>query len=426
MRRPSYLVLSLLLTTFVVSCSADNASGPIPVAGIAIAASGGATSVTAGTTLQLSAVVKDASGATLSGRTVTWSSSNVAAATVDVSGVVRGVAVGTTTITAASEGIISTLALAVTPVPVASVTIGGVPTGLVPKVTAQLAATALDAAGVTLTGRTATWQTSSATVATISETGMLTAVAAGSATITATIEGRNATAAIVVIDPCAAASITTAETVSGIIGAATCVVGTSRRVTYNMVIAQEGDLTVTGTMPAGSGWCFCVYEGDKFLGGVPGGSQFLHLAAGTYKVLVDTHSETAAGAYSISTALGISPSTCTSNCTPVVSRTATIAGTITATDAAYVLFNPATGTGTSDGRRKDTVHRYAYAGETITITLTASAAMQLEGGPPFSVTTPATRSAIGTSVQIQMVVTASDYYDFTVIGTSGSYTLKLQ
>jgi len=72
-------------------------------------------SVSAGQTVQLTATVKDASGNTLTGRTVTWTSSSIAAATVNGSGLVTGVAAGSTTITATSEGHSGTAAITVTP-----------------------------------------------------------------------------------------------------------------------------------------------------------------------------------------------------------------------------------------------------------------------------------------------------------------------
>ena len=57
-----------------------------------------------GSTQQLSVALKDASGNTLTGRTVSWSSSNTAVASVSAVGLVTGVGAGTATITATSEG----------------------------------------------------------------------------------------------------------------------------------------------------------------------------------------------------------------------------------------------------------------------------------------------------------------------------------
>ena len=57
-----------------------------------------------GDSLQLSATLKDGSGNVLTGRTVTWQSSNPVVASVSTSGKVRALAAGDVTITATSEG----------------------------------------------------------------------------------------------------------------------------------------------------------------------------------------------------------------------------------------------------------------------------------------------------------------------------------
>jgi hypothetical protein len=62
----------------------------------------------------------------------------------------------------------------------------------------QLTATPLDASGNVLGGRTVTWATSNAAVATVSGTGLVTAVAAGAATISAMSEGVQGMAAVTV------------------------------------------------------------------------------------------------------------------------------------------------------------------------------------------------------------------------------------
>jgi uncharacterized protein YjdB len=60
--------------------------------------------VRAGTTLQLTATPRDAGGNPLTGRTITWSTSDGAVATVDTDGLVTGEGNGTATITAEVEG----------------------------------------------------------------------------------------------------------------------------------------------------------------------------------------------------------------------------------------------------------------------------------------------------------------------------------
>lgn len=60
--------------------------------------------ITVGTTVQLTAQVKDASGRDVAGRSVVWSSSNPSVASVSPTGVVTATGVGTARVTAQSEG----------------------------------------------------------------------------------------------------------------------------------------------------------------------------------------------------------------------------------------------------------------------------------------------------------------------------------
>jgi outer membrane protein assembly factor BamB len=81
--------------------------------------------------------------------------------------------------------------------PVATIVVGNVPSGvLLSGGTVQLTATALDAAGTTLTNRTITWSTSDETIATVGTTGLVTAVGAGMVTITAAAEGKHGEAVL--------------------------------------------------------------------------------------------------------------------------------------------------------------------------------------------------------------------------------------
>ncbi len=84
------------------------------------------------------------------------------------------------------------------PAAVASVAVAPGPITLVPEQTQTLTATVKDAAGNTLSGRTVTWTTSAQPIATVSSSGVVTAVAVGTATITATSEGQSGTAQVTV------------------------------------------------------------------------------------------------------------------------------------------------------------------------------------------------------------------------------------
>jgi uncharacterized protein YjdB len=91
-----------------------------------------------------------------------------------------------------------TAVVTVTPVPVWAVVVApGSATVLVGQ-TAQLTATTLDSAGDTLTGRAVSWASNTPGVATVSSTGLVRGVAAGAAMVTATVEGKSASATITV------------------------------------------------------------------------------------------------------------------------------------------------------------------------------------------------------------------------------------
>jgi acid phosphatase len=84
---------------------------------------------------------------------------------------------------------------------VASVTVSPPSASVQVGQTAQLTATPKQASGAPLGGRVVTWSTSDSTVARVSATGLVTGRAAGSATVTATSEGKTGTSAITVPAP---------------------------------------------------------------------------------------------------------------------------------------------------------------------------------------------------------------------------------
>jgi hypothetical protein len=84
------------------------------------------------------------------------------------------------------------------PAPVARVAVTPASVDLVPAETEQLTAVTLDAADQPLTGRPVTWESSAGTVATVSASGLVTAVGPGSADIIATSEGKSSSARITV------------------------------------------------------------------------------------------------------------------------------------------------------------------------------------------------------------------------------------
>jgi trimeric autotransporter adhesin len=168
----------------------------VPVATIALTPS--PDTIIIGGTSQLSATLKDASGATITDRVVTWKSSNDLIASVSTAGLVTSKSLGSAEITATVEEKSATTTVVVIPPPVATVSVTPPASSLIVGGTVQLSATTKDANGNPLSGRTVTWTSSDQSIATVSTTGVVTAQALGSATITATSEEKTATATITV------------------------------------------------------------------------------------------------------------------------------------------------------------------------------------------------------------------------------------
>ncbi len=172
---------------------------PVPVALVTVTP--GADTLHPRQNTTLTATVKDASGNTLTGRTVVWSTLNPSVASVGgSSGTVTALDTGTAIISATSEGHSGTATIRVTPVPVATVDVTPSADTLTLGSTVQLTATPRDAAGGALTGRVVSWDSDNQTVATVNGSGKVTTHTLGDANITATVEGRIGVSAIHVVE----------------------------------------------------------------------------------------------------------------------------------------------------------------------------------------------------------------------------------
>ena len=141
-------------------------------------------------------------------KTLTWISSNTKIATVSDAGLVKAVAVGSATITARAGGRSATCTVTVEPIAVESVTLDKTELTLKPGKSEALTATVLpdDAEN-----KTVTWSSSDTKIASVNDAGLVTAVAPGSATITARAGGRSATCTVTV-EPIAVESVTLDKT----------------------------------------------------------------------------------------------------------------------------------------------------------------------------------------------------------------------
>ncbi len=140
----------------------------------------------------VTATFYDASGNAVSAGTTSWTSSDTTVATVSSAGVITGLKVGTATVTLTADKVIKTIAVIVTPPAIVSITFpvtsftmteGDTLTIPPPKI--------VDRTGAVVTGRIPSYVSSSGSVA-ISSAGVATAVVAGSATVTATLDTAHA------------------------------------------------------------------------------------------------------------------------------------------------------------------------------------------------------------------------------------------
>ena len=151
-----------------------------------------------------SAVAYDSAGNVLTGRTLAWTISDAAVATISTGGTVTAAAPGTAQVTATAEGVSGSARVIVTPPPPAAVVrVEVAPDSLVlqPGQTGDFDATAYDAEGHLLTGRAVAWSSADSTVATVGADGTVTAVAVGSVRITATVEGFSGSGTVLVVAP---------------------------------------------------------------------------------------------------------------------------------------------------------------------------------------------------------------------------------
>jgi hypothetical protein len=117
--------------------------------------------------------------------------------------------------------------------------------------TVQLAATVLTASGSVLSGHPVTWASSRSDIASVSASGLVSALAPGSTSITATSEGRSGSIQITVVPGAcrasfAAASISVGESRGGALDATDCeLFGSSRAVGYELDLSSDAMIEIT-------------------------------------------------------------------------------------------------------------------------------------------------------------------------------------
>ena len=168
-------------------------------------------------------------------KTVTWSTSDAAIATVDNEGNVTAVSVGEATITATCGDKSATCKVTVNPILAESITLDKTELTLTIGASEKLTPTVLPE---DVTDKTVTWSTSDASIATVDAEGNVKAISVGEATITATCGDKSATCKVTV-NPILAESITLDKT------ELTLTIGASEKLTAIVLPEEVTDKTVT-------------------------------------------------------------------------------------------------------------------------------------------------------------------------------------
>ncbi|HEU5183418.1 MAG TPA: Ig-like domain-containing protein [Gemmatimonadaceae bacterium] len=177
-----------------------------PVASVSLTPASGRIGV--GATLMLEADTRDSAGGIVrTPRLLTWSSSNPSVATVAVNSsrtaVVRGVADGVALIAVTIDGAADTAAITIgAPLPVVGLVLSPSPATAVLFGTVQLSASTADESGALtpVDARAVTWASSDAFVASVDSTGLVTGRHGGTATITGSWNGHQATTSVRIVE----------------------------------------------------------------------------------------------------------------------------------------------------------------------------------------------------------------------------------
>ncbi|MYA63311.1 MAG: Ig domain-containing protein [Gemmatimonadetes bacterium] len=193
-------VSAALVTCALLACGDDPIPPePVPVPTTVEVTPAASTLSALGETVQLTATVSDQNGNVMSGASVTWSSGDASVATVNATGLVTAAGNGTATITATSGNASGTATVTVEQA-AAAITVApdSVPLTELGE-TAQLTAEVTDANGNVIANATVSWSSGDEAVATVDAAGLVTAVANGSTSVTATAGGHSASAAVTVM-----------------------------------------------------------------------------------------------------------------------------------------------------------------------------------------------------------------------------------
>jgi len=212
-----------------------------PAALVSIAVTPATPSIPKGGTQPFAATGSYSDGSTqdLTG-SATWASSNTSVATISAGGLASGAGPGTSQISATSGGVTGSTTLTVVPPPLVSITVTPANPSIPKGVTQQFTATGTYSDGSTLDlTNTVSWASSDPSLATITSTGLGTAVQQGSATISASSGMTGSTT--LTVGPAVLASIAVTPANPSIAK------GTTKQFTATAIYSDGSTLDVTGS-----------------------------------------------------------------------------------------------------------------------------------------------------------------------------------
>jgi uncharacterized protein YjdB len=176
-------------------------AAPKTLTSIAISPSSG--SVQVGATQQFTATgtYSDRTTSDITSQAV-WTSADTTLLTINSTGLASGVAAGSTTVTAALDGVTASASVTISQAAPESLAITPAPLQLAIGASQQLTATSTKKDGTTQdVSSSATWTVDNTAVASVSASGLLTAVAAGSTTVRASVNGVSSSQSVEVTTP---------------------------------------------------------------------------------------------------------------------------------------------------------------------------------------------------------------------------------
>ncbi len=333
----------------------------------------GATQFAKGTTTQLqtTATLSDGTAPNVTSQ-ATYTSSAPAVATINSSGVVTGVSIGTAVITASYQGKTATTTLTITAATATSIALTSSSNNLPAGTTAQLQATATYTDGTTGdVSSSATYTSSNHSVATVSATGQVMSVSTGTAVITATYEGQSATVTITV-------SAATALSITVTAGSTQFAKGTTTQLqtTATLTNGTTQDVTSQATYTSSAPAVATVNSSGVVTG----------VSIGTAVITASYEGQTATATITITAAVATSIALNTSDSNPPAGSTAQLTATATYTDgttgdvtssATYSSSNASVATVDSSGQitaisQGSAVITATYEGQTATVNITVA------------------------------------------------------